>query len=67
MGEETWVDGKPYYNGAISQIHTIGSFQVKVMVRDGETREQVRDLLGSEELGLLWNTVTDVIKVSSGC
>ena len=52
VGKETLQEGKPSYDGTIPQILAHGSFNVKVMVRDGETRSEVIKLLGGGVLGL---------------
>ena len=41
VGEEHWEDGKPTYTGTVAQILALGSFKLKVMVRDGESRQEV--------------------------
>jgi hypothetical protein len=61
VGEETWADGKPQYSGTVSRILEMGSFGVKVMVRSGETRPEVIELLGSGVLGLPWLPGPDII------
>jgi hypothetical protein len=65
-GEETWKDGKPHYDGTVSRILKLGSFGVKVMVRDGETRPEVINLLGGGVLGLDWQPGFDVIVMHMG-
>ena len=63
MGTEIWSDGKPAYDGTISQILALGGFKVKVMVKSGETRQAVVDLLGSGVLGLPWDPAEDQIRM----
>ena len=63
MCEETWLEGKPGYNGTVAQVGHIRSFRIKVMVQDGETRQEVRYLLGSGGLGLPWDLEADVIRL----
>ena len=66
IGKETWIDGKPQYDGTVQQILGLGSFGVKVMVRSGETRKEVIDLLGGSVLGLPWSPAQDVISMHLG-
>ena len=66
IGQEVWQDGKPYHNSTISQILDISSFRVKVMVHNGEKREEVTDLLGSGVLGLPWDPAPDIIRFHLG-
>ena len=46
IGNETWPDGVPSYDGTLQQIYDNGSFKIKVMVRDKESRHEVVKLLG---------------------
>ena len=57
-----WCDRKSVYDGTISQILAIGSFKVKVMVRNGETTEEITSLLGTGVLGLPWYPADDQIR-----
>ena len=66
IGRETWTDGKPQYDGTVQQILGLGSFGVKVMVKSGETRKEVCDLLGGSVLGLPWLPAEDVIRMHLG-
>ena len=66
IGEETWEDEKPRYSGTVQQILGLGSFGLKVMVRDGESRPEVLNLLGGGMLGLPWEAGRDVIKMHIG-
>ena len=66
IGRETWTDGKPHYDGTVQQMLGLGSFGVKVMVRSGETRKEVNDLLGGSVLGLPWVPAEDVIRMHLG-
>ena len=52
VGTETWAGGVPSYDGTLQQIFAQGSFQIKVMVRDKDTRPEVIKLLGGGMLGL---------------
>ena len=66
MGEETWREGKPTYSGTVAEILQGGGFKVKVMVRNGETRPEVAELLGSGVLGLPWKPQQDTIVMHLG-
>ena len=66
IGKETWEDGKPKYDGTVQQILGLGSFGVKVMVRSGEARQEVIDLLGGSVLGLPWEPELDRICMHIG-
>ena len=66
VGEETWEDGKPKYSGTVQQILGRGSFGLKVMVRSGEQRKEVLDLLGGGMLGLPWDAGKDKIRLHMG-
>jgi hypothetical protein len=66
IGNETWENEKPFYDGTVAQILQAGSFRVKVMVRDGELREEVIKLLGSGVLGLPWIPGSDIIVMHLG-
>merc|ERR1712218_643562 len=61
VGKEAWVGGMPTYDGTVAKILELGGFKVKVMVRDGESRPEVNELLGSGVLGLPWVPEADVI------
>ena len=47
--------------GTIAQIFALGGFDIKVMVRDGESRSEVTQKLGGGVLGLKWDPHHDVI------
>ena len=47
IGNKTWVDGKPVYDGNISKILALGSFSLKVKGHNGKARPKVKSLLGS--------------------
>ena len=66
VGTESWLDGRPTYSGTVAKILALGSFKVKVMVRDGETRQDVLQLLGGGVLGLDWNPGSDIITMHLG-
>ena len=66
IGNETWEDGKPKYDGTVQQILGLGSFGVKVMVRSGEARQEIIDLLGGSVLGLPWEPELDRIRMHLG-
>ena len=66
MGEETWLEGKPSYSGTVPKILTLGGFILKVMVRDGEQRPEVTELLGGGVLGLPWKPHQDTIEMHFG-
>ena len=61
IGEETWVDGEPRYSGTVAQIMSIGSLEIKCMVRNGEDRPKVIEMLGGGVLGLHWDPSSDTI------
>jgi hypothetical protein len=61
IGDEVWESEKPRYDGTVSRILAKGGFKIKVMVRDGERRAEVINLLGSGVLGLAWSPGADTI------
>ena len=47
IGDESWCkSGHPKYSGNVARIMMLGSFKIKVMVCNRETRREVLDLLG---------------------
>ena len=66
IGEETWREGKPTYSGTVAEILQGGGFKMKVMVRDGEQRPEVTELLGGGVLGLPWKPDQDTIEMHFG-
>ena len=54
--KETWKVGRPEYIWTIPKILAIGGFKVKVMVCDGEDREEVMSFLGSGVLRVIWDS-----------
>ena len=59
VGKVTLQDGKPRYDGVVAQILRLGGFEVKVMIRDGETNQDLISLLGGGVLGVPWNPELD--------
>ena len=66
IGDETWREGKPTYSGTVAEILQLGGFKMKVMVRDGEKRPEVTELLGGGVLGLPWKPHQDTIVMHLG-
>ena len=66
MGNETEQDGSLQYDGTVAQIFSLGGFKLKVMVRDGETRQEIIDKLGGGVLGLPWRPAEDSIQFHLG-
>ena len=46
IGTEICSEGKPAYDGTVSQILVLGGFKVKGTVKSGEMRQSVTDLFG---------------------
>ena len=59
---ETWLIGRPKYSGTVMQILALVSFQVKVMVRDGEIKKQDQGITGYRHTRLPWDLAADTIK-----
>ena len=66
IGDETSSEGVPSYNGTLQRIYDKGSFKIKVMVRENESRPEVIKLLGGGVLGLLWNPEHELIPFHMG-
>ena len=61
IGKEVWMDGRPNYDGSVAKIMELGGFQVKVLVRSGEQRADVVELLGGEVMGMPWDTANNAL------
>ena len=66
IGNETWSDGVPSYDGTLQQIYDKASFRIKVMVRNKESCHKVIKLLGGGVLGLPWDPEHDLIPFHMG-
>ena len=60
------MGGRPTYDSTVAEIMALGGFQVKMMVRSGEQRAEVVELLGGGVLGLPWDTAKDAISLHLG-
>ena len=50
------------YSGTMRQILDRGSLKMKVMVRTGETDEEVKNLIGNKVFGYKWDATTDLME-----
>ena len=60
VGEVTLKDGSLEYHVTVAQIMERGSFFIKYMVRDRETRPEVLKHFCGSVLGIPWNTVVSM-------
>ena len=49
------------YSGTVAQIMAKGSFEIKCMIRSGDTRSEVIQMLGGGVLWLPWDLTSDTI------
>ena len=63
MGEVMLEDGSLEYRGTVAQIMERGSFFIKYMICDREARPDVLKNFSGSVLGMLWDTVKDVISM----
>ena len=54
MGEGLDENGTTVYTGTVAQILAYCGFTIKVMVRSGETRPAIVEMLGGGVLGMTW-------------
>ena len=61
MGEKVDSDGRITYDGTVPRIMRKGGFQIKIMIKDCEKRQEVLEEFGGKVLGMPWDTTEDVI------